>query len=101
MNFFIPYVEVSDIPISEYKNLHKVYWRFISDHKLREKPDIYSEISGEYIHIMGNCFACQYAFEKRKKSFLLSMCEICPLKCYRSTNIMECAKKRIIILFFS
>lgn len=38
--FKIPYDTVEEIPLSEYKNLHKKYWEFIAKNHLTKKPTI-------------------------------------------------------------
>lgn len=91
--FKIPYEKIKDIPLDEYKNLHKAYWEFIAEH-LDEcivgpnnrfvKPFIINK-NGERLDISANCFACQYAERNTLDDWDKSIkrCRFCPFVEYR------------------
>lgn len=100
MAFYIPYETVWDIPLDEFKNLHKQYWRFISDWRLDYKPSIYSSITRNRVSTH-RCFACIYS--KRRQDFYNyehEVCTYCSLDCHccelepykKWTFLSACAK---------
>lgn len=72
--FKIPYDSVDDIPLSEYKNLHKQYWEFVANRNSTELPEIISSDSGNRVDIHFRCFACEYVFRACGK-----LCYECPI----------------------
>lgn len=76
--FMIPYDTIKEIPLSEYKNLHKKYWTFIANNHLDYKPCIVGKHKNR-LFVKLTCFACQYARYGFKK-------HICPIKCFRNKD---------------
>lgn len=87
MTFIIPYEKVEDIPLAEYKKLHKQYWDYIADHNQIYKPFIRNK-NGEPISIVGSCFACEYL---RQIQLRLSArgftCDNCPIVAWRKQSV--------------
>lgn len=77
--FKIPYERVEDIPLDEYKNLHKQYWMFIAENHLNYKPQILSEQIIEYLDICSSCFACEYLN-------MCDSCKVCPIVYFRDIS---------------
>lgn len=88
--FKIPYKCYYDIPMDEFKNLHKEYWKFISENDLYEKPRIVN-LDGNQLYIMHKCFACSYAdnVSEVENGFTDDgplICCYCPIKKWRNTT---------------
>lgn len=82
--FYIPYKSEEDIPLDEFKNLHKQYWTFIAHFGLDNKPRIFSSITKSDFDFptinWARCFACAYAIRINCDC----KCVCCPIKKYRS-----------------
>lgn len=86
--FYIPYASIDEIPLEEFKNLHKKYWRFIADWRLIFKPVICSSITKKRISA-SKCFACMYAqMLQNINNYEDCACYYCPLEKY-CTDIPE------------
>lgn len=88
--FFIPYVDIKSIPLDDYKELHREYWK--ANAKANTdflKLRIYSSITGEELFIEHSCFACEYAERIRRsinsKTYphYTHLCKFCPIKDWR------------------
>ena len=80
MPFYIPYKSADEIPMGEFKKLHKSYWEFIAATGGDCKPPIVSVVTGEEVEIFATCFACEY---KNQLSTLdLDGNKCCPLRMF-------------------
>lgn len=71
--------------------LHREYWKFIGDHKLHRKPDVFNN-KGKYVgpqELPSRCFLCAYAVRLQRRSVLASFtsrCNFCPCKEFRESS---------------